>query len=185
MRFEIALPRAQCLGRGLIGSRDEQRVEFVVMLGAPFLRRRHLQHQRRPGRFHRRHRDVVAGAEIADRVDPGLAGNEHIGTLDQRPERPQLAGRTSGVIGGHDEGRDLGRGEIRLPRRECGDRAGLAGRHPFDRDRAEAHLLGHPLDHVLVLHNDERQRAEIERPHDAERRALAGGGLHGHDQAEP
>ncbi len=164
MRIDLGLACEQ-RGRGRgIGARHHQRVELVVMFGAPFLRRGQLEHQRRSGDLQLGDCDPVRGGEVADRVNGRIACHQHIGELGECAQRPDFLRGPGGGVGSEEKRGEVRRNEIAAAGAERLDGAGLAGCAPNHRDGAETHRFGGALDQMLVLHHQERQRHQIERP---------------------
>ena len=97
-------------------------------------------------------------------MDRRVAGHQHIGQLGERAQRPHLLRRPGGRVGGEQKGGEIRRDEIAVAGGERLDGAALAGCAPGHRDRTQTHRFRDPLDQVLVLHHQDRQRDQIERP---------------------
>ena len=70
---DVALPGMERVIGVVAATGDGERIEPVVVLRAPFVGRRHLQHHRRQRDLQRRHRDTVLRGEVADRRDRRVA----------------------------------------------------------------------------------------------------------------
>ncbi len=155
MARDLTTAGSECRERVGVTHRDCERIEFLVVSLAEFLRGRHFEQDRLHGDLHRRHRDAVLLAVVLQRLDLRIARDQQKRHEIEPGDRAHLHVGARLLPQG-DQVRQADGADIdRAGNDPVIDLRGPAERRPVHLDVAEPLKLRMLLDQLLVFHDDE------------------------------